>query len=66
MLSSLAVAKFSEMNVDGKDCYPPYLSMMLTSLFVTLNLILAAYFFNGATFSFEEQWGVFSLFIDER
>lgn len=52
--------------MDGKDCYPPYLSMMLTSLFVTLNLILAAYFFNGATFSFEEQWGVFSLFIDER
>ena len=40
--------------------------MMLTSLFVTLNLILAAYFFNGATFNFEEEWGVFNLFIDEK
>ena len=39
---------------------------MITSLFTTINLILAAFFFNGATFNFDETWGVLSLFLNEK
>lgn len=50
---SFILSKFSAYNSDLRDTYPPYLSLTLVSLLTAVNLILAAFFFNGATFSFE-------------
>lgn len=45
-----------------KSHYPPYLSMLLVNLFMTINMAFSTYFFNGLTFDTDSQFGLFSIF----
>jgi hypothetical protein len=45
-----------------KSHYPPYLSLMLVYFFLTINMALSTFFFNGLTFDIHPEYGIFSIF----
>lgn len=60
------MSQLSKQTSDLKEYYPPYLSMFLNNLFTCIFVIFSAFFFNGITFDFDTQWGVFALFTDSH
>lgn len=58
------MSQFSKLTTDIKEYYPPYLLLWLNNLFTCIFMVFSAFFFNGATFDFNSQWGVFALFTD--
>jgi hypothetical protein len=56
------MSKFSRYTSDMKNHYPPYLSILLVNMFISINMVFAAYFFNGLTFDNNPQYGLFSIF----
>lgn len=60
------MSQLSKFTSDIKEYYPPYLLLFLNNLFTCIFMIFSAYFFNGATFDFNSQWGVFALFSDKH
>lgn len=50
------------MTADMKNYYPPFLSMFLVNTLVMINMAFSAYFFNGATWDYDEAFGVFGIF----
>ena len=49
-----------------KSHYPPYLSMLLVHVFMTINMAFSTYFFNGLTFDTDSRYGYFSIFSNEH
>jgi hypothetical protein len=60
------MSQFSKYTSDLRTYYPPFLSMFLVNTFNTINLLLIAFFFQGATFDFDPYWGIFSVFTDSH
>ncbi len=60
------MSQFSKYTSDMRSYYPPFLSMMLVNIFNVANLILIAFFFNGASFDFDPFWGIFSVLSDSH
>lgn len=58
------MSQLSKFTSDIKEYYPPYLLLFLSNLFTCIFMVFSGYFFNGATFDFNSQWGVFALFSD--
>ena len=56
------MSKLSSLTADLKIYYPPYLSMFIVNLIISVFMVFSAYFFNGATFDTESKYGVFSIF----
>lgn len=59
---SFVISKLSRYTSDMKSHYPPYLSMLLVNLFMTVNMAFSTYFFNGLTFDTNPRFGLFSIF----
>lgn len=49
-----------------KNYFPPFLSMFLINCFNVFHLSMVSFFCNGATFTAESFWGIFSLINDEH
>ena len=58
---AFVLSKFSILTADLKNHYPPFLSMFIVNFFIAINMTISAYYFNGATFDFESNYGIFSL-----
>jgi len=56
------MSQLSKFTSDIKEYYPPFLSLFLNNFFTCIFMAFSGYFFNGATFDFNSQWGVFALF----
>lgn len=63
---SIIVFWFENKNFKLRHIIPPYLSMLIIDMMNTINLILVSYFFNGATFDTAKDWGLFSIFEDNK
>lgn len=59
---SFTLSKISRYTADMKSHYPPYLSMFLVNIFLTINMFFTSYFFNGVTFDNDIRFGFFSIF----
>jgi hypothetical protein len=58
------ISRFSQKTADLKTFYPPFLSMFLVNISVSIHVMLSAFYFNGATFDRDTNFGVFGLFTD--
>ncbi len=66
LIMSIIVFWFENKNFKLRHIIPPYLSMLIIDMMNTVNLILVSYFFNGATFDTAKDWGLFSIFEDNK
>lgn len=60
------MSQFSKFTSDLRSYYPPFLSMFLINSFNSFHFCLIVFFLNGGSFSFEEFWGIFSIFTDSH
>lgn len=56
------MSQLSKQTSDLKVFYPPYLAMLLNNILTCIFCVFSAFFFNGITFDFNSQFGVFGLF----
>lgn len=60
------MSMISRMNRDPKSYLPSNLSVLISNIFVSINMSLSGYFFNGATFDMDPVYGIFSIFSEKH
>lgn len=62
LFGAFIISRFAQKTVDLKSYYPPFLSMFLVNISISIHVGLSAYFINGATFDRDAGFGVWGLF----